>query len=111
MIDLGKKQETMDMIQEIGSEKYYPKLYLSDIEGLDEAPEVGTEGTAKIKFRVVSKNESEREQDGKVKEKYAVDIDVTGIEFDSKSTSTSEEDDIEKGLSDSEKEMEDEKED
>lgn len=111
MIDLGKAQETIDVIQEFDSEKYYPKLYLSDIEGLEDAPEVGTEGTAKIKFRVVSKNESEREQDGKVIEKYAIDIDVTGIEFDSKSTATSEEDDIEKGLSESEKEMEDEKED
>jgi hypothetical protein len=115
MIDLGKKRESIEMVMEESPAKdkssYYPGLYLNDIPGLKDAPDVGTEGTAKIKYRVVSKNESEREnQDGEVKESYALDIDVMGIEFDSAKENSTGEDEIEDGLSESEKEVEKEKE-
>jgi hypothetical protein len=117
MIDLGKKIENLGMgMMEVEDEApsknksvSYPVLYLNDISGLGEAPDVGTEGVAKIKYRVVSKNESEREnQEGNIKESYAVDIDVMGIDFGSSKEDSSGEDEIEKGLSESEKQMEDE---
>jgi hypothetical protein len=116
MIDLGKKRESTEMMVEESPTKdkssYYPCLYLNDIPGLEDAPDVGTEGTAKIKYRIVSKNESEREnQEGDVKESYALDIDIMGIEFDSKKENSTDEDEIEEGLSESENEMETEKED
>lgn len=99
------------MIEEPVKEKsaYYPSLYLNDIPGLGETPDVGTEGTAKIKYRVVSKSESERaNQEGDVAESYSVDIDIMGIDFGSTKEDSSGEDEIEKGLSESEKQMEDE---
>lgn len=120
MFDLGKKRESgMDIAEAVsesskdrGKMVYYPSLYLNDIPGLEDAPDVGTEGTAKIKYRIVSKNESEREnQEGDVKESYALDIDIMGIEFDSKKENSTDEDEIEEGLSESENETETEKED
>jgi hypothetical protein len=113
MIDLGKKQdmgvEVASMPEPEEKKVYYPTLYLSDVSG--DFPDVGSEGTATIKFRVVSKSESERkDSDGGVKERKSIDIDVMGISFDSKGMKekSSAEDEIEKGLSESEKEMEEE---
>lgn len=116
MFNLGRKEDMGMAIAEPTpkTEKeprvYYPSLYLHNIEGLD-APDVGTEGVAKIKFRIVSKSESERKKDdGSVNESKSVDIDIMGIEFDSNSEKekSSDEDEIEKGLSESEGEMEEE---
>jgi hypothetical protein len=113
MVDLGKKRNSeMDVVELVSDENmdevvHYPTLYLSGIEDL-ETPDVGVEGTATIKFRVVSKHETERKNDdGSVKEMKSVDIDVMGIDFNSGSKSSSDEDEIEKGLSESEDETED----
>jgi hypothetical protein len=118
MFNLGKKRDSGMDIATSSSEKssgedevvYYPSLYLNEISGL-ETPDVGTEGTAKIKFRVVSQNESERKNESGIKESKSVDIEVMGIEFDSEDKESEDEDEIEKGLSESEKETKDEEED
>lgn len=109
-IDLGKKREsiTMDAPEQAAKEDmYYPSLYLSDRASLDDAPDAGEEGTATIKYRVVSKTENERTTDSGVEESYSLDLEVMSITFDGKSQK-SDMDMIEEGLSENEESEEEE---
>ncbi len=117
-IKLGRKEEMDNIAAEPAKNEsspriYYPSLYLSERDGLKEAPDAGTEGTATIKYKIVSKNESERtDKDGNVKEDCSIELEVHEISFDSeepmkKASASQSEDEIEKGLSESESEMED----
>jgi hypothetical protein len=108
MINLGKSSESAGMIEMVSAmpdEKMtYPSLYISGREGIDDAPDVGTEGEATIRFRIVSKTDSEG-PNGKTS---SLDLEVMGIEFGE--ISEDGEDEIEKGLRESEEETEDEEE-
>jgi stress-induced morphogen len=109
-IDLGKKMEGGDEVEMIssseGGEKvYYPSLYLSDRKSLEDSPSAGEEGTAKIKYRVISKTENERTSKNGVEESYSLDLEIMSITFDGKSKK-SDEDMIEEALSESENEKE-----
>jgi hypothetical protein len=108
MINLGKSSETGGMIEMVSAmpdEKMtYPSLYISGREGIEDAPDVGTEGEATIRFRVVSKTESE----GPNGKNSSLDLEVVAIEFGEVSEDS--EDEIEKGLRESEKETDDDEE-
>jgi hypothetical protein len=108
MINLGKSSESAGMIEMVSAmpnEKMtYPSLYISGREGIEDAPDVGTEGEATIRFRVVSKTESE----GPNGKNSSLDLEVVAIEFGEVSEDS--EDEIEKGLRESEKETDDEEE-
>jgi len=107
-INLGKSIKSLDIIEmsapsESAEEMTYPSLYLSNREGMDEAPEVGTEGEATIRFRVVSKTDS----NGPNGKSSSVDLEVMEIEF-GEMTESDDEDEIERGLRESEEEDEEE---
>ena len=106
MINLGKSSETggvIEMVSAMPDEKMtYPSLYISGREGIEDAPDVGTEGEATIRFRVVSKTESE----GPNGKNSSLDLEVMGIEFGE--TSEDDNDEIERGLRESERETEEE---
>jgi hypothetical protein len=108
MINLGKSSESagvIEMVSAMPDEKMsYPSLYISGREGIKDAPDVGIEGEATIRFRVVSKTESE----GPNGKNSSLDLEVMGIEFGE--VSEDGEDEIEKGLRESEKETENEEE-
>jgi hypothetical protein len=109
-VELGKKKEdpssTVPNLQPEG-EMYYPSLYLSERASLEGAPNAGEEGTATIKYRVVSKTESERKTEAGVEENYSVDLEIMSITFDGKSQK-SDMDLIEEGLSENEESEEEE---
>lgn len=103
MINLGRPVSRMTEpapIESQNEQMMYPSLYLSDREGISAAPSVGTEGEATIRFRVVSKTESERAGDTST----SVDLEVMSIEFSE--TESDEDDEIERGLRQSEQEIE-----
>lgn len=107
-INLGKPVKSLDIVEmsappESVEEMTYPSLYLSNREGMDETPDVGTEGEATIRFRVVSKTDS----DGPNGKSSSVDLEVMEIEF-GEMTESDDEDEIEKGLRESEEEDEEE---
>jgi hypothetical protein len=106
MINLGKSSESAGLIEMVSAapdEKMtYPSLYISGREGVENAPDVGTEGEATIRFRVVSKTDSE----GPNGKNSSLDLEVTAIEFSE--VSEDGEDEIEKGLRESEEETENE---
>ena len=107
-INLGKPVKSLDIVEmsappESVEEMTYPSLYLSNREGMDETPDVGTEGEATIRFRVVSKTDS----DGPNGKSSSVDLEVMEIEF-GEMTEPDDEDEIEKGLRESEEEDEEE---
>lgn len=107
-INLGKPSGSTDIVEMSApsqeSEKMsYPSLYLSNREGMDKTPDVGTEGEATIRFRVVSKTDSE----GPNGKSSSVDLEVMEIEF-GEMTESDDEDEIEKGLRESEEEDEEE---
>jgi len=108
MINLGKSSESaavVEMVSAAPEEKMmYPSLYISGRKGIEDAPDVGTEGEATIRFRIVSKTQSEG-PDGK---NLSIDLEVMGIEFGE--VSEDDDDEIEKGLRESEKEMDEEEE-
>lgn len=110
MHELGRPVKSLDVMMTSPSEQsenmVYPSLYLSNREGLDDTPEVGSEGEAMIRFRVVSKTDSSG-PNGKTS---SVDLEVKAIEFSEVSKSDSE-DPIERGLSESEKNKEEKEED
>jgi hypothetical protein len=110
-IDLGKKRGEPIAVEVLDSttkdDTYYPSLYLSDRASLDDAPDAGEEGTATIKYRVVSKTENERKTDSGVEESYSVDLEIMSITFDGKSKK-SDMDMIEEGLSENEESEEEE---
>lgn len=110
-INLGRKIEPIETIEDV-SEKVpdmvYPSLYLSDREGLENAPEVGSTGKAMVEFKVISKTKSEREN----KTNISTDLEIMSIQFMESSMSEDEdEDEIERGLRESEEEMDSEDED
>jgi len=111
-INLGKPIKSLDVIEmsapsESTDEMTYPSLYLSNREGMDETPEVGSEGEATIRFRVVSKTDS----NGPNGKSSSVDLEVMEIEFGEMSESDDDdEDEIEKGLRESEEETEEDEE-
>ena len=94
------KMAELATIESQDEEMMYPSLYLSDREGISAAPSVGTEGEATIRFRVVSKTESERTGGTSA----SVDLEVMSIEFGD--TESDEDDEIERGLRESEQEIE-----
>lgn len=102
---IGSFENEIEMSAPVeSSEKMaYPSLYLSNREGMDEAPDVGTEGEATIRFRVVSRTDSE----GPNGKSSSVDLEVMEIEFGEMSE-PDDEDEIEKGLRESEEEDEEE---
>lgn len=107
MINLGKplpeSAGVIEMVSAAPEEKMtYPSLYISGREGVEGAPDVGTTGEATIRFKIISKTESEG-PNGKT---ASLDLEVMGIEFGE--TSEDDNDEIEKGLRESEKETEDE---
>lgn len=103
-INLGKPApEAIEISSPVDTEMTYPSLYLSNREGMDEAPDVGTEGEATIRFRVVSKTDSE----GPNGKSSSVDLEVMEIEF-GEIKESDDEDEIEKGLRESEEEDEEE---
>ena len=110
-INLGKKIEPIETIED-EPEKVpdiaYPSLYLSDREGLENAPEVGSTGKAVVEFKMISKTKSERED----KINISADLEIMSIQFMENSMPEEEddEDEIERGLRESEEEMEDENE-
>ena len=99
------KMAELATIESQDEEMMYPSLYLSDREGISAAPSVGTEGEATIRFRVVSKTESERTGDTST----SVDLEVMSIEFEK--TKSGQDDEIERGLRQSEREIESEEDD
>jgi hypothetical protein len=107
-INLGKPVKSLDIVEmsapsESAEEMTYPSLYLSNREGMDEIPDVGTEGEATIRFRVVSKTNS----DGPNGKSSSVDLEVMEIEF-GEMIESDDEDEIERGLRESEEEDEEE---
>jgi len=109
-INLGKPVKSLDIIEmsapsENVEEMTYPSLYLSNREGMDEAPDVGTEGEATIRFRVVSKTDS----DGPNGKTSSVDLEIMEIEFEDMEE-PGDEDEIEKGLRESEEENDEDEE-
>lgn len=112
MINLGRSIKTDDVfaqpiesiesLENQGQEMIFPSLYLSDREGMSSVPAVGTEGEAMIRFRVVSKTESDKTGSTST----SVDLEVMSIEFNG--DESEEDDDIERGLRESEQEVEDE---
>lgn len=107
-INLGRKIESVETVADV-SEKVpdvvYPSLYLSDREGLEDAPEVGSTGKALVEFKMISKTKSERED----KTDISAELEIMSIQFMEDSMSEEDDEDkIERGLSESEKEMEDE---
>lgn len=109
-INLGKPVKSLDIIEtsapsESAEEMTYPSLYLSNREGMDEAPDVGTEGEATIRFRVVSKTDS----DGPNGKSSSIDLEIMEIEFEDMEES-GDEDEIERGLRESEEENDEDEE-
>lgn len=109
-INLGKPVKSLDIIEmsapsENAEEMTYPSLYLSNREGMDEAPDVGTEGEATIRFRVVSKTDS----DGPNGKTSSVDLEIMEIEFGDMEE-PGDEDEIERGLRESEEENDEDEE-
>lgn len=109
MINLGKplpeSAGVIEMVSAMPDEKMtFPSLYISGREGIEGAPDVGTEGEAMIRFRVVSKTESE----GPNGKNSSLDLEVMGIEFGE--TSEDDNDEIERGLRESERETEEDEE-
>lgn len=108
-IDLGRKSEMGEPANAIETkepEVYYPSLYINNRAG--DFPEVGSTGKATIEFYVSSKSVSDRASQGK---SSSVDLEVRSITFeksDAKINTSDVEDEIEKGLSESEKETESE---
>lgn len=110
-INLGKKIEPIETIEDVPEkvpDMVYPSLYLSDREGLENAPEVGSTGKAVVEFKMISKTKSERED----KINISADLEIMSIQFMENSMPEEEddEDEIERGLRESEEEMEDENE-
>lgn len=109
-INLGKPVKSLDIVEmsapsESAEEMTYPSLYLSNREGMDEAPDVGTEGEATIRFRVVSKTDS----NGPNGKSSSVDLEVMEIEFEDMEE-PGDEDEIERGLRESEEENDEDEE-
>jgi hypothetical protein len=76
-------------------------LYISGRENLDDAPATGSEGTAVIQFRVISKSESDREKNGSSIKESSLELEVKSIAFESSPKPVSQddsEDEIEEGL-------------
>lgn len=110
-IDLGTSPvnpESMATVVEIDDAPVkinYPSLYISGRENLDDAPSTGSEGTAVIQFRVISKSESDREKNGASVKESSLELEVKSIAFESSPKPPSQddsEDEIEEGLKEAE---------
>lgn len=113
-IDLASKPEkglTMaEIVPQDSPEVYYPSLYLNDREGLDDAPDAGSTGSATIQYKVVSKTDSMRADGNGQKKSTSVELEILSITFSG--SKSSDEDEIEKGLREAEEsESEDEEND
>jgi hypothetical protein len=111
-IDLGNKPNTEGaeltaIIPQDASDKvYYPSLYLNDREGLEDAPDAGSTGSATIQYKVVSKTDSMRADGNGQKKSTSVELEILSITFSS--SKSSDEDEIEKGLRDAEESKDEE---
>jgi hypothetical protein len=109
-IDLASKPKdgmaVATVIPEEPSEIFYPSHYLNDREGLEDAPDAGSTGSATIQYKVVSKTDSMRADGNGQKKSTSVELEILSITF---SGETEEEDDeIERGLREAEKSMSEE---
>jgi hypothetical protein len=111
-IDLSSKPEKGMTVAEIvpqdSPQVYYPSLYLNDREGLNDAPDAGSTGSATIQYKVVSKTDSMRAEGNGQKKSTSVELEILSITFSD--SESGDEDEIEKGLREAE-ESEDEEND
>lgn len=85
-------------VPEEPSEVFYPSLYLNDREGLDDAPDAGSTGSATIQYKVVSKTDSMRADGNGQKRSTSVELEILSITFSESDSDESNEDEIERGL-------------